>query len=156
MLILPVLPDKDHLDAIKTLFGISGTLFVAGKTIVIRSLERSFQRRIDKCLKQIESLVDRLRKIKLSQDTTQGVDIEPYRSKLTEDLRETVRKLSILKDQVAARIKRQREMPRGIRSWLLLYKPAGLDGWISQSLFYTCLFFSGLLLFDQPWDFGKE
>jgi len=69
------------------------------------------------------------------------LQLQPYRLQIASDLQVLLADLSTEREKTLLRdVRREQEQESlGIRTWLLLYRPDGLNGWLTQSFFFgTC------------------
>ena len=128
---------KDELELAATVIGIVGSAFTALKAGFDYLQQHSLNLRRTKAVEGIDLTLKRFRtmaKEKPSFASSESADA--YRLALTEDLEAQVAQLKQIRERTLQLDLRRKQDPKGVRKWLLLYKPEGVDGWISQTLFY--------------------
>jgi hypothetical protein len=133
--------DPDFLEKIEKItkvFGICGPLVTAGKSVVLFAKDQSLERKGRKTTQEISECLNRLHALEASS-STMGLELDPYRLQIIGDLQFLITELSALREKkLLSEAKRNKEST-GIRRWLLLYRPEGLNGWVVQSFFFgTC------------------
>jgi hypothetical protein len=126
--------------------GFSGSAIAVIKVSVTFLNDRSFKRKISKTASEIDGLLTQLRQLKEEPWMQHGGSLDAYQAHLEEDLEDKLERLHELKVEKLLRATRRNAEPRGIRRWLLLYRPEGFDGFSMQSWFYFLLMFNLFLL----------
>jgi hypothetical protein len=129
---------SDLLENAVKVIGVCGPLFTAGKSVVLFAKDQSLERKRRKTIEGITECLNRLQTLEASSPTA-DLQLEPYRLQLTGDLQALIAELSTVRDKTLLREARRNKESVGIRRWLLLYRPEGLNGWLTQSFFFgTC------------------
>ena len=127
--------DPDSLERIAKVIGICGPLLTAGKSVVFFTKDQSLERKGRKTIEEISECLNRLRALEASLPAM-GLQLEPYRLQIIGDLQFLVAELSAVREKKLLREAKRNKEATGIRRWLLLYRPEGLNGWVVQSFFF--------------------
>ena len=125
----------DLLENALKVVGICGPLFTAGKSVVLFAKDHSLERKRRKTIEEVTTCLNRLQALKTFLPAT-DLQLEPYYLQITEDLQALISDLNTVRDRILLREARRNKDPIGIRKWLLLYRPEGLNGWLTQSFFF--------------------
>jgi hypothetical protein len=126
---------SDLVKTLATVAGICGPLFTAGKSVVLFAKDHSLERKRRKVIEEISECLDRLHALDAPLPTT-DLQLEPYRLQITADVQDLIAELRAVRDKTLLRESRRDKESTGIRRWLLLYRPEGLNGWLAQSFFF--------------------
>jgi hypothetical protein len=143
------IPNESEIKSAGEFLGICGTVFTSLKAIVGYLTDRSLERKKEKTLDEIEICTDRIHKFDETKELAQEPGMREYRHQLTGDLSKKLQTLNVVTEKSRERDAKRDDDPKGVRGWLLLYRPDGLDGWIVHSLFYfsvlMCLTFISIV-----------
>jgi len=124
------------LEASSKVVGLVGGTFTLAKTFFPWAVDQSLERRINKITERIGESIKRLRELEEPKPPVEGAEIHVYATQLRGNLQADLKRLRRALDKKQAREKKRNEVPKGARTWLLLYWPEGFDGWLVHSLFY--------------------
>ena len=128
-------PDSDLLEQTAKVVAICGPLVTAGKSIVLFAKDQSLDRKGRKKTEEISECLNRFQTLQSSLSAT-DLQLEPYRRQIMGDLHFLISELSAVQEKRLLREEKKDKESKGIRRWFLLYRPEGIDGWITQSFFF--------------------
>jgi hypothetical protein len=124
------------LEASSKVVGLAGGAFTLAKTFFSWAVDQSRQRKISKITAQIGETIGLIRGLEEPKSHLEDINLQAYISQLESSLKADLNRLQRALDKKQAREKKLNEVPRGARTWLLLYWPEGFDGWLVHCLFY--------------------
>jgi hypothetical protein len=128
---------KDQLEFAGKVIAVAAPLLSALRASVAYAKDRSLEREKSDALKNIDTCVKRLARIRGNSDLVQlEALLDGYTRQVSQETEVSLKRLESIRQEEARREARKTQDPRGLRKVLSLYKPEGLSGWISQSLFY--------------------
>jgi len=128
---------KDQLEFAGKVIAIATPLLSALRASLAYAKDRSLQRKKSGVLKNVDTCVKRLTRIRGNSDLLQfGALSDGYIQQVSQEIEVSLKQLESIRQEEAQRELRRTQDPKGLRKVLSLYKPEGLNGWISQSLFY--------------------
>ena len=130
--------NKDAIGGVSALVGIIGGPFLSVLKTGIGSLnDRSWERKTAKSSAEIAQSIKDLQEAELGAGTIGSDLLEPYREHIRQRIVRALDQIRKNDERRTANAKRQFEMPEGIRSWLLLFRPNDVVGWLVHSMFYA-------------------
>lgn len=120
--------------------GIAGPSFALLKSLITYAVDHSIARKATRTIEEIDLCLGRSAKLENDKIVLRTPEFDRYKQQLKEDLQ---LKLQALEGINARRLRRAAERnaePKGIRRWLLLYRPEGFDGLLIQVLYYMSSF----------------
>jgi hypothetical protein len=125
------------LESAAKVIGICGPLLTAGKSVVLFVEDQSLERKQRKMVQEITECLNRVNTLEACSPT--DLQLEPYRLQIIGDLQALIAELVAVREKKLLLEARRDKESTGIRRWLLLYRPEGLNGWLTQSFFFgTC------------------
>lgn len=135
------LPTKAQLETAGAVIGIAGPSLTALKTSIGYVRDHSLERRRVKTLEAVDLCLKRLSGAREERAAFPSLQLcDEYEKEVREELESLSQTLVQIRAGKARLERRKFEDPEGARKWLLLYKPEGVDGWISQTFFYGIAF----------------
>ncbi|HEV3308729.1 MAG TPA: hypothetical protein VGZ91_19965 [Candidatus Sulfotelmatobacter sp.] len=135
------LPTKAQLETAGAVIGIAGPSLTALKTSIGYVRDHSLERRRLKTLEALDLCLKRLSGAREERAAFPSLQLcDDYEKEVREELESLSQTLLQIRAGKANLERRKFEDPEGTRKWLLLYKPEGVDGWISQTFFYGIAF----------------
>jgi hypothetical protein len=140
-------PTKAELEMAGAVIGIAGSSLTAFKTSIGYIRDHSLERRRVKTLEGVDTCLKRLRRVRAERNASPSLQLsDEYDKQVAEELESLIAMLQGIRAEKLRLERRKTEDPEGARKWLLLYKPEGVDGWISQTLFYGIVLFIFLMV----------
>ena len=129
--------NKEQLELAGKVIGLAGPALAALRAAFGYAQAHSLERRRVKIMQDIDSCLKRIDRVGAHKNRSAALQtFDEYLSALAEDLAVNQIKLAEIRRKKARLELKKKEDPQGIRKWLSLYKPEGIDGWISQTFFY--------------------
>jgi hypothetical protein len=144
------IPSESEIKSAGEFFGICGTVFTTLKAVAGYWTDRSLERKKEKTLDEIEICTGRIHKLDETKELAQEPGMQEYRNYLTEDLRKKLQTLNVVIEKSRERDAKRDDDPKGVRGWLLLYRPEGFDGWIVHSMFYFSVLICAMFILVIP------
>jgi hypothetical protein len=132
------IPLQNEIETLGKILGVASTVFTTLKAGVVYWTDHSLARKNKETVAEIENCLARLHKMEDVKEIAQEPGFDAYRSQVRDELQKNLQLLNSLRERAQKRETEQNEAATGIRKWLLLYRPEGIDGWIAHSLFYFC------------------
>ena len=145
---MPAAPNFGEFDKLIKLAGLAGTSISILKAAVIYIADHSLDRKARKIGDEIDKDLARLARLDNPNLDLPPVHLELYKNQINEDLQAQLRALDRARSSKLRRVLSKNADPTGIARWLLLYKPAGVNGWFIHTSYYCTLLLVALFLVD--------